>query len=280
MLRRILHIRQISLHLQHVMKKSLLYFALFAALHVGTALLFFSCLALYAWAAGIDSDVLLDAPWVEDAGLSLAFAVSFLVFIRLRIVRHMLTMRTAGMGKSCVLAALAALCIILIESPLTNALGLEEAVTESDPFASGSVLILFTGCLLGPFVEEMVFRGAMTGSMVDKRCNIIIVLTVPSLFFAAIHLIPELTPFYFAYGILAGWLAVRTGCLWPSIVFHATNNTVCAIQDSALPDIETLGETTATAVQWVLAAVAAIGLTLCIMALNRGTKTRKSVSYK
>ena len=262
------------------MKKSLLYFALFAALHVGTALLFFSCLALYAWAAGIDSDVLLDAPWVEDAGLSLAFAVSFLVFIRLRIVRHMLTMRTAGMGKSCVLAALAALCIILIESPLTNALGLEEAVAESDPFASGSVLILFTGCLLGPFVEEMVFRGAMTGSMVDKRCNIIIVLTVPSLFFAAIHLIPELTPFYFAYGILAGWLAVRTGCLWPSIVFHVTNNTFCAIQDSALPDIDTLGETTATAVQWVLAAVTAIGLTLCIMALNRGTKTRKSVSYK
>ena len=146
--RRILHIRQISLHLQHVMEKSLLYFALFAALHVGTALLFFSRLALYAWAAGIDSDVLLDAPWVEDAGLSLAFAVPFLVFIRLRIVRHMLTMRTAGMGKSCVLAALAALCIILIESPLTNALGLEEAVAESDPFASGSVLILFTGCLL------------------------------------------------------------------------------------------------------------------------------------
>lgn len=44
------------------MKKSLLYFALFATLHVGTALLFFSCLMLYAWAAGVDSDALLDAP--------------------------------------------------------------------------------------------------------------------------------------------------------------------------------------------------------------------------
>lgn len=262
------------------MKKSLLYFALFAALHVGTALLFFLCLVLYTWATGADSDALIEEPWVEDAGLSLAFAVPFFVFFRLRVVRRMLTMRTAGMGKASALAALAALCIILIESPLTNVLGLEEAVAESDPFASGSVLILFTGCLLGPFVEEMVFRGAMTGSMVDKRCNTIVVLAVPSLFFAAIHLIPELMPFYFAYGLLAGWFAVRTGSLWPPIVLHATNNIVCAIPDSVLPDIETLCETTATAVQWTLAAIAAVGLTLCIMTLNRHTKTRKSVSYK
>ena len=277
---RILHFRLISLHLQRVMKKSLLYFALFAALHVGTALLFFLCLVLYTWATGADSDALIEEPWVEDAGLSLAFAVSFFVFFRLRVVRRMLTMRTAGMGKASALAALAALCIILIENPLTNALGLEEAVNESDPFASGSVIILFTGCLLGPFVEEMVFRGAMTGSLLAKRCNIIVVLAVPSLFFAAIHLIPELTPFYFAYGLLAGWFAVRTGSLWPSIVFHVTNNTVCAIPDSALPNIETLEETTATAVQWTLAAIASIGLTLCIMTLNRHTKTWEHLSYK
>ena len=262
------------------MKKSLLYFALFAALHVGTALLFFLCLVLYTWATGADPDALIEEPWVEDAGLSLAFAVPFFVFIRLRVVRRMLTMRTADTGKACALAALAALCIILIENPLTNALGLEEAVNESDPFASDSVIILFTGCLLGPFVEEMVFRGAMTGSLLAKRCNIIVVLAVPSLFFAAIHLIPELTPFYFAYGLLAGWFAVRTGNLWPSIVFHVTNNTVCAIPDSALPNIETLEETTATAVQWTLAAIASIGLTLCIMTLNRHTKTWEHLSYK
>lgn len=262
------------------MKKSLLYFALFVVLHVGTALLFFSCLMLYAWAAGVDQDALLDAPWVEDTALFLAFAVPFLVFIRLRVVRRMLTAWTAGTGKACALAALATLCIILIESPLTNALGLEEAVNESDPFASGSVIILFTGCLLGPFVEEMVFRGAMTGSLLARHCNIIVTLSLPSLLFAAMHLIPELMPFYFAYGLIAGWFAVRTGSLWPPIVLHVTNNTVCAMPDSALPCIDTLGEATATAVEWTLAAIAAVGLTLCIMALNRGTKTRKSVSYK
>lgn len=262
------------------MKKSLLYFALFAALHVGTALLFFSCLVLYGWAADVDQDTLLDAPWVEDTGLSLAFAVPFLVFIRLRMVRRMLTTRTAGTGKACALATLATLCIILIENPLTNALGLEEAVNESNPFASGSVLMLFTGCLLGPFVEEMVFRGAMTGSLLAKRYNIIVTLAVPSLLFAVVHLNPELLPFYFAYGLIAGWLAVRTGSLWPPVVLHATNNTVCAIPDSVLPSIETLGEATATAVQWTLAAIAAAVLTLCIMALNRGTEIKKSVSYK
>lgn len=262
------------------MKKSLLYFALFVVLHVGTALLFFSCLMLYAWAVGVDQDALLDAPWVEDTALFLAFAVPFFVFFRLRVVRRMLTAWTAGTGKACALAALATLCIILIESPLTNALGLEEAVNESDPFASGSVLMLFTGCLLGPIVEEMVFRGAMTGSLLAKRCNIIVTLAVPSLLFAAVHLNPELLPFYFAYGLIAGWFAVRTGSLWPPVVLHATNNTVCAIPSSTLPCIDTLGETTATAVEWTLAAIAAVVLTLCVMALNRRTKTRKFVSYK
>lgn len=262
------------------MKKSLLYFALFAALHVGTALLFFSCLMLYAYVAGVDSDALIDAPWVEDTVLSLAFAVLFLVFIRLRVVSRMLKTWTAGTGKACALAALAALCIILIESPLTNALGLEEAVAESDPFTSGSLLILFTGCLLGPFVEEMVFRGAMTGSLLAKRYSIIVVLAVPSLLFAAIHLNPELTPFYFTYGLIIGWFAMRTGSLWPPIVLHTTNNIVCAIPDSALPCIETLGEATAAAIQWTLAAIAAVGLALCIMALNRVTKTRKTTPYK
>ena len=262
------------------MKKSLLYFALFAALHVGTALLFFSCLVLYAWAADVDQGTLLDAPWVEDTALFLAFAVPFLVFIRLRMVRRMLTTRTAGTGKACALAALATLCITLIESPLTNALRLEEAVNESNPFASGSVLILFTGCLLGPFVEEMVFRGAMTGSLLAKRYNIIVTLAVPSLLFAAVHLIPELTSFYFTYGLITGWFAVRTGSLWPPIVLHATNNIICAIPGSVLPGAEMPGGTTTTALQWTLAAIAAASLTLCIIALNRITKTRKSASYK
>lgn len=262
------------------MKKSLLYFALFAALHVGTALLFFSCLMLYARAADVDSDALIDAPWVEDTVLSLAFAVPFLVFIRLRVVSRMLKTWTAGTGKACALAALAALCIILIESPLTNALGLEEAVAESDPFTSGSLLILFTGCLLGPFVEEMVFRGAMTGSLLAKRYSIIVVLAVPSLLFAAIHLNPELTPFYFAYGLIIGWFAMRTGSLWPSIAFHATNNIVCAATDYINASIPKMDESTETAVSWTFAAAGAICLTACIMVLNRMTKTAKSVSYK
>ena len=249
-------------------------------MYLGACALFFSGLILYAYMAGVPSDPLLDAPWVEDVGLFLAFASVLAYFIRQPEVRRMLTARQTGMGKACALAALATLCIQFIESPLANAFGLDEAVNKSNPFASGSMLILFTGCLLGPFVEEMVFRGAMTGSLLARRCNIIVTLSLPSLLFAAMHLIPELMPFYFAYSLIAGWFAVRTGSLWPPITLHATNNIICAIPDSAFPNIETLGEATATAVEWTLAAIAAVVLTLCVMALNRGTKTKKSVSYK
>lgn len=262
------------------MKKALLYFVIFLALYVGMTVLFLCGLMLYAYMAGVPSDPLLDAPWVEDVGLFLAFAGILAYFIRRPEVRRMLTARQTGVGKACALAALATLCIQFIESPLANAFGLDEAVNKSNPFASGSVLILFTGCLLGPFVEEIVFRGAMTGSLLDKRHNIIVTLAVPSLLFAAVHLISELTPFYFTYGLITGWFAVRTGSLWPPIVLHATNNIICAIPGSVLPGAEMPGGTTTTALQWTLAAIAAASLTLCIIALNRITKTRKSASYK
>ena len=262
------------------MKKALLYFVIFLALYLGACALFFSGLILYAYMAGVPSDPLLDAPWVEDVGLFLAFAGILAYFIRRPEVRRMLTVRTGNMGTTCALAAVAALCLVFIESPIINALGLEDVDKDTQDSMTNSALSLLTGCAFAPFVEEMVFRGAITSSLLAWRRNVVVALAVPSLLFAVAHLYFALTPFYFAFGLIAGWFVIRTGSLWPSVVFHATNNILCAATDYINACIPKMDESTETALSWAFAAAGAIGLTACIIMLNRKTKATKSVYYK
>lgn len=155
------------------MKKALLYFVIFLALYLGACALFFSGLILYAYMAGVPYDPLLDAPWVEDVGLFLAFAGILAYFIRRPEVRRMLTVRTGNMGTTCALAAVAALCLVFIESPIINALGLEDVDKDTQDSMTNSALSLLTGCAFAPFVEEMVFRGAITSSLLAWRRNVV-----------------------------------------------------------------------------------------------------------
>lgn len=184
------------------------------------------------------------------------------------------------MDTTCALAAVAALCLVFIESPIINALGLEDVDKDTQDSMTNSALSLLTGCAFAPFVEEMVFRGAITSSLLAWRRNVVVALAAPSLLFAVAHLYFALTPFYFTFGLIAGWFVIRTGSLWPSVVFHATNNILCAATDYINACIPKMDESTETAVSWAFAAASAIGLTACIMVLNRKTKAAKFVSYK
>ena len=262
------------------MKKALLYFVIFFALYVGAVVLFMLGIMLYAYLADIPSDPLLDAPWVEETGLFLAFASLLAYFIRRPEVRRMLNVRTRNTGFACALAAVSALCFVFIESPIISALGLEDVDKDTQDSMTSSIPSLLMGCTFAPFVEEIVFRGAITGSLLAWRRNVVVALAVPSLFFAVAHLYFVLTPFYFAFGLIAGWFAIRTGSLWPSIAFHATNNIVCAAAIYMENDTPKMSESTETALSWAFAAASAIGLTACIMVLNRKTKAAKFVSYK
>lgn len=184
------------------------------------------------------------------------------------------------MDTTCALAAVAALCLVFIESPIINALGLEDVDKDTQDSMTNSALSLLTGCAFAPFVGEMVFRGAITNSLLAWRRNVVVALAAPSLLFAVAHLYFALTPFYFTFGLIAGWFVIRTGSLWPSVVFHATNNILCAATDYINACIPKMDESTETAVSWAFAAASAIGLTACIMVLNRKTKATKFVSYK
>ena len=90
---------------------------------------------------------------------------------------------------------------------------------------SGLVLAIVMVVVVGPLVEEAVFRGALLEGLA-ARFGVWPAIIAQALLFAAFHRsLWSLLPM-FVLGVALGWLAhVREG-LWPSIALHALYNAI------------------------------------------------------
>jgi membrane protease YdiL (CAAX protease family) len=76
---------------------------------------------------------------------------------------------------------------------------------------------------IAPLCEELAFRGwLLTALRTRHRTGAAIALA--GLAFALMHLDPVRFPALLGLGMLYGWLALRAGSIWPSVIAHATNN--------------------------------------------------------
>lgn len=89
----------------------------------------------------------------------------------------------------------------------------------------GTVLTFLLIAMLGPIVEELMFRGMLLGGMA-RHISFGWSNVLQALLFAAVHNDLPRFFFYFAMGLLAGMLVRRTGSLVPAILLHAINNGV------------------------------------------------------
>ncbi len=81
---------------------------------------------------------------------------------------------------------------------------------------------------LVPVYEEVIFRGIVLNAS-QKYIFFVGANVVQALFFALIHDNFAWFPFYFAFGMTAGYLRRRSGGLGAGIVFHATNNAIALL---------------------------------------------------
>jgi uncharacterized protein len=77
--------------------------------------------------------------------------------------------------------------------------------------------------LLAPLAEEVAFRGYVLSAL-RTHLRPGAAIAASSVLFAAMHLDPVRLPAVLFLGAVLGWLAWRSGSLWPAVAAHAVNN--------------------------------------------------------
>ena len=108
--------------------------------------------------------------------------------------------------------------------------------------------ILQSGCggilaitIVGPAVEELLFRGAITGALLRQYSPTKAIL-LSALLFAVIHLNPAQMLPAFLIGTLLAWTYYKTGSLIPCIAMHILNNTLSVCLSIQYPEAENLDD--------------------------------------
>lgn len=98
---------------------------------------------------------------------------------------------------------------------------------DADFTALGHTLVgAFSIALLAPWVEELLFRGAILRSLRAGTKSPWRSILLSALIFGLIHINPAQVPFAILAGIAFGWVSVCTRSLLPAIIGHALNNSL------------------------------------------------------
>lgn len=89
----------------------------------------------------------------------------------------------------------------------------------------GDALLVIGGAVvLAPVVEEAVFRGFFQGQLELGYRDATKAVLFSSLLFMLLHFNPWWGVQIYIFGMVLGYLAWRTGSIWPSILVHGVNN--------------------------------------------------------
>lgn len=145
------------------------------------------------------------------------------------------------------LTVIAVFFFILPEVELIERLDLPNDLGDELDEVGGTVLGLISIGILGPIAEELLFRGAVLGSLLEWRpirSMPWLAILLSAALFGLVHMNPAQMPGAIAIGLLYGWLVYRTGSLLPGIIGHIFNNSLACILDM-FPEEEGSPETVA-----------------------------------
>ena len=187
----------------------------------------------------------------EAVILVIALAVADLLFClyisrknRVRIDKKSFTIRPWAI---LLLTVIAVFFFILPEIELIERLDLPNNLGDELDDVGGTFLGLISIGILGPIAEELLFRGAVLGSLLEWRpirSMPWMAILLSAALFALAHMNPAQMPGTIAIGLLYGWLVYRTGSLLPGLIGHTFNNSLACILEM-FPEEEGSPETVA-----------------------------------
>jgi membrane protease YdiL (CAAX protease family) len=132
----------------------------------------------------------------------------------------------------CYLLAFGVGVVTTAATALMNEAGIETGTSSFAPsllhqgFAQYGALVTFLlVAVLVPVFEEWVFRGVLLAGF-SRHLSFGWANVLQAVLFTLIHDDLSKSPFYFAFGLLAGWLVRRYRYLLPAIALHMLNNGV------------------------------------------------------
>lgn len=191
-------------------------------------------LALLSGGGDDDGELTVDA-LVANSALLWVFLIGVPLFATLRKGRgpvHDLGLRFRAVDAAAVAAgaALQAVAVPALYWPLFRLTDLTSDDVSDDArelvdaaSGAGIAVLLLVVCVGAPFAEELFFRGLLLRAT-ERRWGIAVALVASTLVFAVTHVQGVQMPALILFGAVAGWLAVRTGRLGPSMALHVGFN--------------------------------------------------------
>lgn len=110
-------------------------------------------------------------------------------------------------------------------SVLEEMLQIPDNMAEIFPLIMNNPLGIVALAIIAPIAEEVVFRGAILGHLLENtKWDYRLSILVSALVFGVIHLNPIQIVFATIIGLLLGWAYWRTRSLLPCILMHVANN--------------------------------------------------------
>jgi hypothetical protein len=106
---------------------------------------------------------------------------------------------------------------------------------------------------IAPVLEELVFRGAIQGTL-ERRAGVVLAILLTTIAFALLHGRPRVLPLYLFLGFAFGFAVYVTGSIWAGVILHAANNAAAMIgaglQEVSATQVETVWSAGADAAWW------------------------------
>lgn len=91
-------------------------------------------------------------------------------------------------------------------------------------------ILLFTAiAVIAPFGEELLFRGFLQQALEKHWKDVTRAILITAIFFAMIHMNPYWFIQIYILGIMLGFLAWKTGSVYPSLILHGLNNAIAML---------------------------------------------------
>ncbi|MBU0648033.1 CPBP family intramembrane metalloprotease [Patescibacteria group bacterium] len=116
---------------------------------------------------------------------------------------------------------------ILILFPNINLTESQE-IFQSDMTLLAEIMLIFYATIIGPFIEEITFRGVLLPA-ISLKFNPLVGIIISTLIWSLLHFQINVIIFTFIFGSILSYVVFKTKSLWPSYIAHVIKNLIAVI---------------------------------------------------